>query len=398
MGEIFDVVIIGGGASGLFLAARLPKEMSVAVVESGERIGKKLLATGNGKCNLTNLDMSVEHYNNPLAVGAVIGRFGTAETLAAFSEMKLLVKVMQGRVYPYSECASTVLDVLRRAAENNGAQILTSHRVNCIENKSNMFTVGGSAWRGDRTEEFKLGAKSVVLATGSPATFGRDSVALYTSLGHTARRMSPSLVPINTEREPIRGLQGVRVKAGISLGDRREVGEILFKNFGVSGIAAFNLSAEIARERAHIGDVLSIDLMPEHSLSEVEELLRLRDCATVCELLAGTFHTRLQERIIDMAGCKASDSAATGINALARAIKRFDLKIEGLGDASLAQVMSGGLCVDEFDESLMSKKVRGAYAIGEALDIDGDCGGYNLQWAWSSAGVVADAITKQLNK
>ena len=399
MVENFDVVIIGGGASGLFLASQLHNELSVAIVESGERVGKKLLATGNGKCNLTNFDMSAEHYNNPSAVGAIIDKFDARATVAAFSDMKLMVKDMEGRIYPYSECASSVLDVLRRAVDKNGTHILTSHCVDGVESKNGVFTVSGIYNREDKiSDTFKLTAKSVVLATGSPATFGRDGTNLYTALGHTARRMVPSLVPIKTEKDPIRGLQGVRVKAGVSIGARHEIGEVLFKDFGVSGIAVFNLSAEIARGRAHVGDVLSIDFMPTYSLGEVEQLLHHRDSdATVGELLVGTFHTRLQERIMDMAGCKASDRAAERIGALTKVIKHFELKIEGLGDKSLAQVMSGGLSIDEFDENLMSKKVNGAYAMGEALDVDGDCGGYNLQWAWSSAHAVATAIRQKNN-
>ncbi len=172
---------------------------------------------------------------------------------------------------------------------------------------------------------------------------------------------------------------------------------MLFKDFGVSGIAVFNMSGEIARGRAHSGDMLTLDFMPEYSRAEVEEILRKRDGGrTVAELLTGTFHSKLQERIMHAAGCEADDKAVGKIGAIANAIKNYRLTIEGLGDASLAQVMSGGLNPREFDDSLMSMKVKGAYAIGEALDIDGDCGGYNLQWAWSSAKTVAVALARTL--
>ena len=155
------------------------------------------------------------------------------------------------------------------------------------------------------------------------------------------------------------------------------------------------MSGEIARGRAHEGDMLTIDFMPEYSRAEVEDILRRRgNNLTVGELLMGTFHSRVQERIMHAAGCTADDKAVSKIGALAGAIKSYKLTIEGLGDASLAQVMSGGLNPREFDENLMSLKAKGAYAIGEALDIDGDCGGYNLQWAWSSAKTVATAIAK----
>ena len=388
----------------MFLAAKLPRELSVAIIESEARVGKKLLATGNGKCNLTNVEIGEgayeKHYNDPEKVKPIIDYFYAERTVCEFTEMGLMLRHVDGRVYPYSECASSVLDVLRRAVDDRGTRVFTSHCAERVEKKEGVFTVSGTRKsgdnkKGDEGEAFRLTAKNVVLATGSPATFGRDGTNLYTALGHTARKMVPSLVPVKTEREPIKGLQGVRVKAGVSLGDKSEIGEIIFKDFGVSGIAVFNLSAEIARGRAHVGDVLSIDFMPDYKQYEVEGYLHHRDCdMTVGELLVGSFHTRVQERIIDMAGLKPSEKARGKYDVLARAIKHFDLKIEGLGDKSLAQVMSGGLNLNEFDENLASQKVAGAYAVGEALDIDGDCGGYNLQWAWSSAHAVARAISE----
>ena len=392
----FDVIIIGGGASGLFLASQLPPSMNVAVLESNERVGKKLLATGNGKCNLTNLDMNIVHYNKPSFVESFLDRFDSHDTIATFEKMGLITKVIDKRVYPYSECASTVLDVLRKAIERNRTQVFTSHFVNAVENFNDEFIVGGVIKNDAKpNESFSYRADSVVLATGSPATFGRDSLSLYRALGHDARAMTPSLVPIKTDKEPLKGLQGVRVKAGVRIGYRYETGEVLFKDFGVSGIAVFNLSSEIARGRAKIGDMLTIDFMPEYSKAEVEDILTKRNNNyTVGELLLGTFHSKVQERIIWAANCDANDPAQSKIGALANAIKNYKFTIEGLGDVSLAQAMSGGLNVREFDDNLMSLKVKNAYAIGEALDVDGDSGGYNLQWAFSSAKAVATAIVK----
>lgn len=394
----FDVIIIGGGASGLFLASQLPPVARVAILESNDRVGKKLLATGNGKCNLTNFDMNIVHYNKPNVVEEILDKFDAHDTVASFEKMGLITKVVDKRVYPYSECASTVLDVLRREVDRNGVETYTSHFVNFIENYNDDFIVNGIVKNeGKPNDAFSYVADNVVLATGSPATFGRDSTSLFGAFGHTSRPMTPSLVSIKTNKEPIKGLQGVRVKAGVRIGYRYEIGEVLFKDFGVSGIAVFNMSSELARGRAKIGDMLTIDFMPEFSKAEVEEILRKRDRGnTVGELLVGTFHSKVQERIISMANCIADDSAVSKIGALANAIKNFKLTIEGVGDASIAQVMSGGLNPREFDENLMSLKAKGAYAIGEALDIDGDCGGYNLQWAWSSAKAVASAITRTI--
>lgn len=392
----FDVVIIGGGAAGMFLASQLPFNVSCALVEANDRVGKKLLATGNGKCNLTNMDMNIVHFNKPNIVEDFLDRFDSYATLAAFEKMGLITKVVDKRAYPYSECASTVLDVLRNAIDRNNTQVFTSHIVNFIENFNDGFNVNGIIKHEDKpNESFSFKADNVVLATGSPATFGKDSLDLFTAFGHSKRDLTPSLVPIKTEKEPIKGLQGVRVKAGVRIGYRYEVGEVLFKEFGLSGIAVFNMSSELARGRAKEGNMITLDFMPEYSKAEVEDILRKRgNNIKVGELLLGTFHSKVQDRIMWAAGCDPEELAQPKIGAIANAIKNYQIKIEGLGDASLAQVMSGGLNPREFDENLMSLKVKNAYAIGEALDIDGDCGGYNLQWAWSSAKAAATSIAK----
>lgn len=390
----FDVIIIGGGASGMFLASELAGRR-VALIEANDRVGKKLLATGNGKCNLTNLDMNIVHYNRPSFVETYLDRFDAHDTIASFERMGLITKVIDKRVYPYSECASTVLDILRGAVQKCGTEVFTGHIVNSVEYFADTYTVGGVTKVDGQTKSFSFTADNVVLATGSNATFGRNSNNLFTALGHTNREFTPALVPIKTNKEPIKGLSGVRVKAGVRCGARYEVGEVLFKDFGVSGIAVFNMSSEIARGKLKIGSSLTIDFMPEYSVGEVENLLRKRGNVRVGELLTGTFHSKVVDRILWASGVNPDDLAQPKISAIARTIKTYTLKIEGLGDSSLSQVMSGGLNIREFDHNLMSMKSKNAFAIGEALDVDGDCGGYNLQWAWTSARVVAEHIRKQ---
>ena len=390
----FDVIIIGGGASGMFLASELAGRR-VALIEANDRVGKKLLATGNGKCNLTNLDMNIVHYNRPSFVETYLDRFDAHDTIASFERMGLITKVIDKRVYPYSECASTVLDILRGAVQKCGTEVFTGHIVNSVEYFADTYTVGGVTKVDGQTKSFSFTADNVVLATGSNATFGRNSNNLFTALGHTAREFTPALVPIKTNKDPIKGLSGVRVKAGVRCGARYEVGEVLFKDFGVSGIAVFNMSSEIARGKLKIGSNLIIDFMPEYSVGEVENLLRKRGNVRVGELLTGTFHSKVVDRILWASGVNPDDLAQPKISAIARTIKTYTLKIEGLGDSSLSQVMSGGLNIREFDHNLMSMKSKNAFAIGEALDVDGDCGGYNLQWAWTSARVVAEYIIKQ---
>lgn len=389
----FDVAVIGGGAAGLFLAANLPPNISSVIIEANDRVGKKLLASGNGKCNMANLDMNIVHYNKPNIVEDYIDRFGAHDTIAAFEKMGLMTKVIDKRVYPYSECASTVLDILRRAVERNNCTQLTSHTVNFVESYNDGFNVNGVVKEKDKPNiSFCVKARFVVLATGSPATFGKDSLDLFTALGHTKRAFVPSLTPIKTDKEPLKGLQGVRVKAGVRIGYRYEVGEVLFKEFGISGIAVFNMASEIARGKAKVGDILTVDFMPESSVADVETMLRKRGNVTVGDLLAGTFHSKIVDRIMCAAGVLPEDEAQSKIGAIANAIKHYRFIIEGLGDVSLSQVMSGGLNPREFDQNLESLKVKNAYAVGEALDIDGDSGGYNLQWAWTTAKLAAASI------
>lgn len=391
----YDIIIIGGGAAGLFLASQLSPIKKTLILESNDRVGKKLLSTGNGKCNLTNLDMKTIHYNHPSYVEQFIDNYDAHDVIRAFERMGLLTKVIDERVYPYSECSSNVLDVLRLAVQKNGVDIKTGHFAKIIDYAADGFTVSGVYKDENETNKsFEYSADYVVLATGSTATFGRSSLDLYTAFGHTVRPIQPSLVPIKTDKESIKGLSGVRVKGGIRIGYRYEVGEILFKDFGVSGIAAFNMSNEISRGVAREGANILIDFMPEYSLSEVEGILNKRGNVTVGELLLGMFHSKVAARLIAASKSEESEMAPARVNSIAKVIKSYPIKIEGLGDMSLAQCTSGGLNINEFDESLQSLKQKGLYAIGEVLDIDGDSGGFNLHWAWASAHAVALTLNR----
>lgn len=387
MKNSFDVVIIGGGAAGLFLAARL-EGVSVAIAESNSRVGKKLLATGNGKCNLTNDDCRADKYNDP-RVGAFLARYGASDAKRDFAAMGLPVKSVEGRAYPYSECASSVLDVLRMRVRDKGVAVLTECTVTAAEGTENGFCL---TTQKDGMAGAKLFARNVVLATGSDATFGRDSLSLYAQFGHRVRAFSPSLVPLLTDRESVKGLNGVRVKCAVTFAGRRETGEILFKDFGLSGIAAFDLSSQAARGRAHAGETIIIDFMPDFTTEQAETLFASSPAGNTEDVLRGVFHSKLCERIAARAGLAPSE--APDPHALALAAKNYRLLFKGTADKSYAQVMSGGLSLGEFDDDLQSVFRKGAFAVGEALDVDGQCGGYNLQWAWTSAAVVAAKLSE----
>lgn len=363
--ETFDTVIIGGGASGLMLFRLL--DGNNLVIEAGDRVGKKLLATGNGKCNLSNVELSADKFNAPDFVRPIIAEFGFDEIVETFKKLGVLTKTIDGRLYPYSECASTVLNALRC-----GVNAYTGYRAVSIKKEKDGFSV---FIKGD--SEKRIFCKNVVLASGSKASFGIDSVNLFCDMGHTAKPFKPSLCPIKVLPTDVKGLGGVRTKAVLRCGDVAEKGELLFKDGGiVSGIAAFNIASYIARG---VTPDLSIDFMPEYTACEINEMPMNLD---------GIFHTRLCEIIRQRAGK----------NSIGETVKNFRLTYLGLCDMSMAQVASGGLATDEFDSDLQSRLCKGLYAIGEALDVDGICGGYNLSWTWTSAMKVAQKINTYRRK
>lgn len=388
-----DIAVIGGGASALALAAMM-KNRRVSVFERGARVGKKLLSTGNGKCNLTSVSCAEKGYNRPDFVHGFLLSFPPESAIRFFGSVGLVARVTEeGRVYPFSECASSVLDVLISAAERNGACLFTRREVKCITPAKGGFLLDVATLdeKNNEISTQKHFAENVVLATGSCATFGSDSLSLYVSLGHKARPFVPSLVPLKTDRESVKGLNGVRVKCAVTLCGEREEGEILFRDYGLSGICALNLSALYARGVAKKGDKLSMDFAPSLSEEEIASHIgQFKDLNAEC-ILRGMFHSKVAERIMARAG--QTPSLAPDAPRLAETIKKYDLSLQGTLDASYAQVMSGGLVPDEFDDNLQSRIRKGLYAMGEALDVDGICGGYNLQWAWMSAAAVARGLT-----
>lgn len=388
-----DIAVIGGGAAALAFAAMCGGRR-VTLLERAPRVGKKLLSTGNGKCNLTGLAVSAEDFNDPGFAGSFLARFSPEKAVSFFGSLGLRTRVTGGRVYPYSESASSVLDALLCAARDRGADILTRREVRAVTKAKDGFLLDVAVLgeKGETVGSERVSASAVVLATGSDAAQGRDSTALFTALGHTARKFAPSLVPLKTDRESVKGLNGVRVKCAAELCGMREEGEILFRDYGLSGIAALNISAMYARGVAKRGDVVTLDLMPECTASETEAYIAAQRGRSAERVLKGLFHSRVAERVAERAGQhlgEAPDAAA-----LARVIKRYTLVLQGTCDASQAQVMSGGLTVREFDDGLCSVIVPGAYAVGEALDVDGLCGGCNLQWAWASAHAAAHALSQ----
>ena len=390
-----DVIIIGGGASGMMAALTAAENgRSVLLLERQSRVGRKLLATGNGRCNLTNCNTSPARYHGEDSgfCTYALRAFDVGTTLQYFASLGLLtVSEDSGRVYPMSNMAGSVLDVLRYGLERPGIEVRTGQVVTAVKQTAEGFAV--------RTETDVFAARKVILAAGGGAGSKvggvMDGYRLAKALGHHRTALYPSLVQLKTDPTYPRALKGVKAECGITILRGSETvaetrGEVLFTEYGVSGPAIFDISRAVATGGE--GLVCTLDFFPDWDLREVLDWLRLRRQAMQAHeastLLVGSCHTRLGQMLCKAAGFTsqpAADLTDSDLERIACQAKHFALPITGTCGFDQAQVTAGGLCTDEFDpETMGSRLVPGLYACGEVLDVDGDCGGFNLQWAWSS--------------
>ena len=390
-----NVCVIGGGAAGMMAAITAADcGHSVTLLERQARVGRKLMATGNGRCNLTNRHAAPAHYHGEDSdwCAYALAAFDVEATLDWFAGHGLVTTTEDsGRVYPYSNMAGSVLDVLRYALERLDITLCAGCTVNRIRRRGSGFTV--------ETDQGSFAADKVILcaggAAGSKVGGVMDGYQLAKQLGHHRTALYPSLVQLKTDPTYPRALKGVKAEAAVTIRRGHEVlaenrGEILFTEYGVSGPAIF----EISRAAATGGEGLTValDFLPDWDEAATMHWLRQRrDGAADREagsLLAGTLHSRLGQMVCKAAGFTNQNAATLTdreLEKIGRCLRRFTLEVQGVCGFDQAQVTAGGLRTDEFDpETMESRLVPGFYACGEVLDIDGDCGGYNLQWAWSS--------------
>lgn len=385
-----EIAVIGAGASGLVAAIAAKNEnTSVTLYEKEKRVGRKILATGNGRCNMTNVNATEKNYHgeNVSFMKGVVNRFWVKETLSFFEELGILWKEEEnGKIYPYSDTASSVLDVLRRRVDKIGVNTVCEFCVKSVRKTKSGFVIESKDGRSAKYDK-------VIVAAGGKASpsLGSDGSGydILKSLGHSVTKLSPSLVQIKTETETVRKLKGIKVLANVTMGDRQERGELLFTDYGISGPPVFSLSSYLYNNK-----YVSIDIMPEFDFETLCDMISER-CGYLYDVpledfFDGMINKRVGQAFLKYAGImplsrKASSLSQKEIKSVANALKNLRLKIEGTASWNNAQVTKGGVCVDKVNPSTMeSKLVGGLYICGEILDIDGDCGGYNLQWAWSS--------------
>ena len=394
-GEGVIIGIVGGGASGMAAALAAAEEHSnqVLLFERQARLGRKLLATGNGRCNLTNLYISDDrfHGEQPAFAKSAITAFAPEETLAWFRQLGLFtVSEASGRVYPYSDQANSVVDVLRYALEQDNINLHMGFEVMKIRRTDGGFFV-------ENGQESVFCHRLIIACGGLAGSKLGGTMAGYkllAKLGHHTTKLRPSLVQLKSSWGGIAGLKGVRAncKAAIYCDGKlhgESIGEIQFTEYGISGPVIFEISRDACQRSGQWSCVL--DLLPDVSKDVLmAELLRRRETQLpVEELLTGILHNRLGRVLTKAAGVRVSGQVSAlsneDIRQVAAAVKSFEMVLtEPLG-MDAAQVTAGGVRTEEFDPHTMeSLLVPGLYACGEVLDIDGDCGGFNLQWAWSS--------------
>ena len=397
-----EIVILGGGASGMAaaIAAAADSKRHITLVERQQRVGRKLLSSGNGRCNLSNLDAAPGRYHgaDPDFVRPALEKFPPARILDFFAGLGLqTVTEYGGRVYPMSEHAGSVLDVLRLALDRPNVTLKTGAPAERVRRSGEGFVVS--------LPQEELRADKLIVACGGCAgsRLGgvTDGYQLLKSLGHSCTPLYPALTQLRTAPDYPRALKGIRAEGKITLRRGAAVlaeagGDILFTDTGLSGTAVFEVSHAAAGQEG-LSAVLCFFPGEESVLLADLRARRSRwPSLPANQILTGTAHSRLGQMLCRYAGISGGvllgaleDSV---LAALAHGMKEFILPVTGVSGFEAAQVTAGGIRTAEFDpDTLESRLVPGLYACGEVLDVDGDCGGFNLQWAWAS-GLLAGAL------
>ncbi len=403
-----DIIIIGGGAGGLLSAVYLKKQnpkLNIRILEALPRVGKKLAVTGNGRCNITNKNINLNRYHGNKVSFAeyALNKYDISFTADFFESIGVPFVFEGDKAYPASLQAGSVVDCLRFAAEESGVIIHTDTKVTNIQILKNQYRV----W----ADKLSFVCDTVIVATGLYSggyKCGSDGsmFELLKKSGFKTVNTTPAIVQLKTENDITKQLKGIKVDANVTLkvNDkiiRQDFGEVLFCDYGLSGPPVMQISREVPRTKNSM--TLSLDIMPEISLEDLKVQIKNRvenlKSRPLEEFFTGMLQKRIGQVILKQCGLKLSDKAevlnTNIIDRIARMIKSFDFKVLDTTGFVNSQVTAGGISTDEFeDKTMMSKKYDRFYAVGEILDIDGDCGGFNLQWAWSSSFCACDNILR----
>lgn len=387
--------IIGGGASGMAAAIEASKNENnqIIIFERQARVGRKLQATGNGRCNLSNSRVDLTRYHGQQAefCAPALDKYTYFDTINWFKELGLFTVVEpSGKVYPYSDQANSVVDVLRFALVKPNIIIKTGAEVQKIKHINNGFTV--------ECEQETVRCDKLIVACGGLAgtKLGgtMSGYKLLGRLGHKCTRLRPSLVQLKCNWSGVNSLKGVRANCSIRILKDGELfanstGELQFTEYGISGPVVFEVSRDVC-----YGSGLwqaEIDFLPGYTEFELFNELISRKVASIpaTDILTGVLHNRLGRILSQQVGIGStglvSDIDELVIKELCKVVKSFKIDLSEPMGMDSAQVTAGGVITEQFNSQTMeSKLIPGLYACGEVLDIDGDCGGFNLQWAWSS--------------
>ena len=408
---VTDVIIVGGGAAGLCAAVYLKQnapELSVRIFESQARVGKKLALTGNGRCNITNKNINSSRYHgtNVNFCDTALNKYDRKFTEAFFESIGVPIVYEEDKGFPSSLQAASVVDCLRFAADSLGV-------ITHLETKVTNIQTSGAEYK-VICDNMSFLAKNVIIATGLYSGGDRlgcdgSMLQLLKKAGYRTAPVTPAIVQVKTVIDIVKQLKGIKVGGAATLkcdGEiiRKEVGEILFCDYGLSGPPILQISREVSRVKGKCE--ISLDIIPNIDFNPLVNLLceRVRNLSsrTLDEFFTGMLNKRLGQVILKCAGCglmeKAESLDSSKIKRIAALLKNFNFEVTGTTGFNNSQVSAGGLLTSQFyADSMMSKNDKGFYVVGEILDIDGDCGGFNLQWAWSSAFCAADAIIDSRN-
>ena len=402
-----EIAVIGGGASGMMAAITARKSgKEVVILERKDRILKKVLITGNGRCNMTNMNADISNYfgKNISSVENILNSFNPQDTMDFFNGLGIVCnEENRGKVYPLSGQASSVVDALRFEAERLGIKIETEFYVRKIEKDGFKFKI----YSEDRK---KIEAGRVILAAGGQSypELGSNGSGfeLAKELGHSVTRLSPSIVQLKTEKNQVKGLQGIKTDVAVTAyGDNKKIciydGELLFTDYGISGNVVFNISFVMPLYK---NVEFEIDFMEKFDYNELYEILKERkkimSHLTMENYFNGMINKKLGQFLSKVSGIEklskpVKDLNDSDIRKLCTVLKKYRVKILETTGFKNAQVTAGGVSLDEVNtETLESKIVKGLYFSGEVLDVYGECGGFNLQWAWASGYIAGENAAK----